>query len=95
MSKGAAVAYKPLGLAISVTGGIIAGLLFKQAWKRIAGEDEAPEATDAGRGWGEVLLAAALHGAIFAVVKAILDRGGAAGFRRLTGAWPGDEPEEE
>ncbi len=95
MSKGAAVFYKPVGLAVSVTGGILAGMVFKQVWKSIAGEDEAPEATDANRGWGEVILAAALQGAIFAVVKAIIDRGGATGFRRLTGTWPGDEPEEE
>jgi Protein of unknown function (DUF4235) len=94
VSKGAAMVYKPVGLAVSVTGGILAGMLFKQLWKTIAGEDEAPEATDASRGWGEIVLAAALQGAIFAVVKAILDRGGATGFRHLTGSWPGDKPEE-
>jgi hypothetical protein len=32
-----------------------------------------------------------LEDAIFAVVKAIIDRGGATGFRRLTGGWPRDE----
>ncbi|WP_308346690.1 DUF4235 domain-containing protein [Streptomyces sp. ISL-66] len=35
------------------------------------------------------LLAAALQGAIFAVVKAAVDRAGAATTRRLTGTWPG------
>ena len=30
---------------------------------------------------------------IFAVVKAVIDRGAAAGTRRLTGVWPGDEGE--
>ena len=93
MSKAAAIAYQPVGLGVSVAGGILAGLLFKQVWKRVAGEADAPEATDADRGWGEVILAAALQGAIFAVVKAILDRGGATGFRRLSGDWPGEEPE--
>ncbi len=43
------------------------------------------------RGWREVLLAAALQGAIFAVVKAALDRGAAEGTRQLTGFWPGEE----
>ena len=38
MSKGAALAYKPLGLAAGVTGGLIAGLIFKQVWKRVSGE---------------------------------------------------------
>jgi hypothetical protein len=35
-----------------------------------------------------VLAAAALQGAIFAVVRAAVDRGGATGVRRLTGHWP-------
>jgi hypothetical protein len=80
--------YKPLSLAFGVAGGILAGMVFKQVWKAVAGEDEAPEATSQDYGWGEVLAAAALQGAIFAVVKAAVDRGGAAGVRRLTGQWP-------
>jgi membrane protein len=89
--------YKPVGMLVSVLGGILAGALFKKVWKIAAGEDEAPEATDARRGWPEVLVAAALQGAIFAVVKAALDRGAAVGTRRLTGVWPGEggEPGEE
>ncbi len=82
------VLYKPLSLAFGVAGGLIAGAVFKQVWKMVAGEDEAPEATSQDYGWGEVLTAAALQGAIFAVVKAAVDRGGAAGVRRLTGEWP-------
>lgn len=90
MSKSAAVLYKPLGLAASVSGGVLAGVVFKQVWKRIGGDQDAPQATDRDRGWGEVITAAALQGAIFAVVKAIVDRGGAEGFSRLYGEWPGD-----
>jgi predicted metal-dependent enzyme (double-stranded beta helix superfamily) len=82
------LAYKPVGLLLGVGAGIVAGALFKQVWKMAAGDDDAPNATDEERGWGEVLAAAALQGAIFAVVKAAVDRGGAAGMRRLTGRWP-------
>ncbi|WP_342357725.1 MULTISPECIES: DUF4235 domain-containing protein [unclassified Nesterenkonia] len=39
---------------------------------------------------GEVLLAAAVHGAFFAFVDALVDRGGPRAFQRLTGEWPGD-----
>jgi hypothetical protein len=81
--------YKPLSLAFGVAGGILAGVVFKQVWKVVAGEDDAPDATSEDYGWGEVLAAAALQGAIFAVVKAAVDRGGAAGVRKLTGEWPG------
>ena len=36
-----------------------------------------------------VLLAVAIQGSIFAEVKALVDRGGAKAFEKLTGAWPG------
>jgi Protein of unknown function (DUF4235) len=85
------VLYKPLGLLVSVLGGLVAGTIFKQIWKLAAHEDDAPQATDADRGWREILIAAALQGAIFAVVKAALDRTAAQGTEKLTGTWPGDE----
>ena len=82
--------YKPVSMLVSVLGGLLAGAIFKQAWKLAAGEEEAPKATDARRGYGEVLLAAALQGAIFAFVKAALDRGAAEATRKVTGFWPGE-----
>ncbi|WP_173083538.1 DUF4235 domain-containing protein [Phytohabitans rumicis] len=82
------VAYKPVGMLLGIGAGLLAGVIFKQVWKVAAGDDDAPDATDEERGWGEVLAAAALQGAIFAVVKAAVDRGGAAGVRSLTGKWP-------
>jgi uncharacterized protein DUF4235 len=80
--------YKPVGLALGALAGVAAGFAFKQVWQVVSGDDEAPDAIDEERGWGEVLTAAALQGAIFAVVKAAVDRGGAASVRRLTGRWP-------
>ena len=71
------ILYKPFGIVASVLGGMLAGAIFKRVWKLAAHEDEAPEATDAQRGWGEVLIAATLQGAIFALVKAATDRGSA------------------
>jgi hypothetical protein len=82
--------YAPFGILFGVLGGLLGGAIFKQIWKRVAGEDDAPDSTDSQYGWGEVLPAAALQGAIFALVKAAVDRGGAEGFQKLTGVWPGD-----
>ncbi|MGA5194491.1 DUF4235 domain-containing protein [Streptomyces exfoliatus] len=87
--KASKIAYKPVGLALGATSGMIAGAAFKQAWKMIGHDDDAPDATDEHRTWQEVLIAAALQGAIYAVVKAAVDRAGAATTRRLTGTWPG------
>ncbi|GAB1641715.1 DUF4235 domain-containing protein [Krasilnikovia sp. MM14-A1259] len=81
-------AYKPVGLLLGVAAGAIAGFVTKKVWQLAAGEDETPDATDEDRGWGEIIAAAALQGAIFAVVKALVDRGGATGVRKLTGEWP-------
>ena len=81
-------AYKPVGLLLGIGAGVVAGFVFKEVWKLASGDDDAPNATDEDRGWGEVLAAAALQGAIFALVKAAVDRGGATGVRRLTGKWP-------
>jgi hypothetical protein len=82
--------YRAAGMLASILGGIVAGAIFKKVWKVTAGEDEAPTATDAQRGWREILLAATLQGAIFGAVKAAIDRGTAEGTRKLTGVWPGE-----
>jgi uncharacterized protein DUF4235 len=83
-------AYKPFGVLASVLGGLLAGMIFKRVWRAVAGEDDSPNATDRDRGWGEILGAAAIEGALFGAVKAAVDRAGAQGFERATGTWPGD-----
>jgi NhaP-type Na+/H+ or K+/H+ antiporter len=89
-SKGAKLVYRPIGLLGGVLAGVISGAVFKQVWKRVAKEDDAPDALQSEYSIGQILLAATLQGAIFAAVKALIDRGGAKGFQRLTGSWPGD-----
>jgi Protein of unknown function (DUF4235) len=83
--------YKPLGTLVSVLGGLAASFLFRRMWRVIGGESEPPTATQPRRGWGEVLLAAALQGAVYGFVKAVVDRAEAVGFARATGAWPGND----
>ncbi|HEX5742256.1 MAG TPA: DUF4235 domain-containing protein [Pilimelia sp.] len=82
------LAYTPVGRLAGAGAGLVAGMVVKHIWKFVAGMDDPPDARDESYGWGEVLAAAALQGAVFAVVKAAVDRGGAAGMRRLTGHWP-------
>ena len=86
----AKVLYRPLGLLVSVLGGIAASAVFQAVWKRVAHEEEAPKATQAARSWREIVPAAALQGAVFGAVKASVDRGGLKGFEKLTGVWAGD-----
>ncbi|WP_328792831.1 DUF4235 domain-containing protein [Streptomyces sp. NBC_00273] len=86
--KASEVAYRPVGLALGAVSGMIAGAAFKQVWKIVEGEGDAPSATDEDRSWKQILIAAAIQGAIFAVVKAAVDRSGAVATRRVTGTWP-------
>lgn len=89
--KSARILYRPVGLAGSIVGGVVAGQAFKQVYKRVTpgSEDHAPTALESRYSFGQVVLGAALQGAVFAAVKAAVDRGGARAFQRWTGEWPG------
>jgi hypothetical protein len=83
------LAYKPVGLIVGVIGGLLATAIFNKLWGLLAAGDEAPAATDAAATWRQVLLAAAIQGAVFGGVKAAVDRAGARGYQKVTGTWPG------
>jgi len=82
--------YRPFGLASGALGGVLAGTIVKQVWRKASGEEDAPDALQHEYPWKEILLSAALQGLVFAVVKAAADRGGAVLFEKVTGYWPGD-----
>lgn len=91
-STSARLLYRPVGLVTGTVGGLAAGLLFKQVWKRVSphgDEGDAPGPLQREYPLSEVLLAAVLQGAIFATVRALIDRQGARAFERATGEWPG------
>ncbi len=82
------LAYKPIGFALGWTSGTLASMVFRKVWKAIRNEDDAPDALDRDRSWGEILLASAIQGAIFASVRSVVDRAGAKAIERRTGVWP-------
>ena len=87
--------YKGLGLLASLLGGMLASAVVKKLWELTPGEDQAPDAADTRRSWGEILTAAALEGAIFAVIRAAVDRATAKGAEKLAGDQPGDARKRE
>lgn len=91
-STSAKILYRPWGLIGSLLGGLIAGQLFQQLWKRVdpQGTDDPPKPLQSEYGLPKILVAAVVQGAIFAVVRALIARGGARAFERWTGEWPGD-----
>ena len=80
--------YRLVSLGLSVVSRMIAGAVVKGVWKLIAREEDAPDATDPQRSWKEIP-AAAVQGAVFATVKAALERGAMQGGRKMTGSKPG------
>ncbi|MCA5894176.1 DUF4235 domain-containing protein [Isoptericola sp. NEAU-Y5] len=91
-STSAKILYRPVGIVGSLVGGLVAGQVFKQVYKRVAPghPDDPPTPLQSEYPLREIVLASLLQGAIFAAVKALVDRGGARAFERWTGEWPGD-----
>lgn len=91
-SRSAKILYRPWGLIGSLVGGLVAGQIFQQVWKRLApgDQDDPPRPLESEYPLRQILVAALVQGAIFAVVRAVIERGGARLFQRWTGEWPGD-----
>ena len=56
--------YKPVAIVAGIIGGLLSGLIFKRVWKVAGRGTDPPAPLDSERGWGEILLAAGLHGTI-------------------------------
>jgi hypothetical protein len=81
--------YKPLSVASSVLGGLLAGKIFTEIWQRAnPSGTEPPEPSDLSSSAREIFIAAAVQGLIVGVVRAALARGQAKGFHALTNENP-------
>jgi hypothetical protein len=83
--------YKPFAIIVGLIAGLIGRKVFEQVWGVVA-DDDPRDPDDRDGTWAEILASAAIGGAIMKVVQALVRRGGAKGFERATGFWPGDEP---
>lgn len=86
--------FKPVSILIGMAAGALGSLIFDYVWGLI-GEGEAPAEDEREASWAEVLLSAAVSGAIFATARALVRRGGAKGFEKATGVWPGSQGSTE
>jgi hypothetical protein len=85
MSAVSKAMYMPLQITSSVAGGLLAGAVFTQIWKKLADPDrEPPDPKDLSRSGREAITAAALQGLVFGLVRAAVDRVGARGYHAIT-----------
>jgi Protein of unknown function (DUF4235) len=88
---------KFLFLPFSIVAGLIAGQISKKIFDglwRLFDEEEAPEAEHKEISIAKLVLALVIEGAIFRVVRGLVDHSARKGFYNLTGSWPGDEAPE-
>ena len=81
-------AFKLMSLVSGILGGALAGAIFNRVWRAVSDADEVPQPTALDRNVREVLIVAALQGAVFGLVKAVFSRTTATAYRRLTGNDP-------
>jgi hypothetical protein len=82
--------YRPFGIVLGIAAGFLSRSIFNWVWSKLD-DEEPPGATVEETSWPKVVAAAALQGAVFQAVRAAVNRSGAAGFRYLTGVWPGEK----
>lgn len=87
--------FAPIGIAAGLLAGILGKKAFEKAWG-LVDDQEPPHPEHREIDWRKLVAALAVEGAIFRVVKGVVDHGARRSFAGLTGAWPGEEaPERE
>ena len=87
--------FAPISIGAGLAAGLLGRKLFEQAWGMVD-EEEPPHSQHREIEWPKLVAALAIEGAIFRLVKGLVDHGARRTFERATGAWPGEEaPEPE
>lgn len=87
--------FKPLGILSGLLAGMVARRIFEKGWAAFD-DQEPPDAEHREVSIPKLIVALALEGAIFALVRGLVDHAARRAFAGYTGAWPGEErPESE
>ena len=85
---------KLMFLPVSIGGGLLAGLIGKKLFGVLWGaidHQEPPSAEHRAVSVPKLVLALLIEGALFSLIRGLVDHGSRHAFARVTGAWPGDE----
>jgi Protein of unknown function (DUF4235) len=79
---------------ISILGGVLAGIVARKSFAgvwRVIDEEEPPDPKQRQVDGRKLLAALVLEGAIFRMVRGVVDHATRRGFSSLTGSWPGEK----
>jgi hypothetical protein len=89
------ILFAPVSIAAGLLAGLLGRKLFERAWG-VVDDAEPPDSEHREVVWPKLIAALAIEGAIFRLVKGLVDHGARTSFARATGSWPGEEmPEPE
>jgi hypothetical protein len=87
--------FAPISIVLGIVAGVLGRKAFETAWGAFD-DEEPPDPQHREIVWPKLIAALAIEGAIFRLVKGLVDHGSRSSFAKLTGRWPGEEaPEPE
>jgi hypothetical protein len=84
------VVFAPIGILAGLAAGFAAQKGFERIWAAFDDEDP-PEVEDRDVSYPKLIAALAIEGAVFRLVKGMVDRGARVSFASTTGVWPGED----
>jgi hypothetical protein len=85
--------FAPISIVLGLLAGIVGGKIFEKIWG-LVDDQEPPKPEHREIEWPKLIAALLVEGAIFKLVKGLVDHGTRKSFAGLTGSWPGDEAPE-
>ena len=87
------IVFLPVSIIVGLAAGQLSKKLFDFIWSRFD-DEEAPRPKHREIDIPKLLIALVIEGAIFRVVKGLVDHSTRRGFEKATGTWPGEEQPE-
>jgi hypothetical protein len=82
--------FTPLSIVSGIFASLIGKKLFARVWAFVDKEDP-PQADQRGAPWPKLVIALAIEGAVFRMVKGVVNHAARGWFAGLTGSWPGTD----
>jgi Protein of unknown function (DUF4235) len=83
-------AFMPIGIAAGLLAGQVSKKIFDLVWGKFD-EEDAPRPKHREIDFVKLVPALLIEGALFRIVRGLVDHASRRGFARLTGTWPGEE----